>query len=72
MPIFKTKLIYIFFPILILLFVGNAFCEEQSSSLLPVGLIMEDIFKPGYGLPLGRVVLVQGKVVIMHAEMSSN
>ena len=39
-----------------------------SDPLLPVGLGMEDIFKPGPGLPVGHVLSVQGEAVIMHEE----
>jgi len=34
--------------------------------MLPQGLIIEDIFKPGYGSSVGRILVVQGNVVIMH------
>jgi len=37
--------------------------------MLPDGLIIEDIFKPGLGAPVGKVLLVQGKAVIMHKRM---
>jgi len=37
--------------------------------MLPQGLIIEDIFTPGYGSPMGRVLVVQGDVVIMHKDM---
>ena len=60
------KLNYIFCAIIILLSAGNAFCSE---AMLPDGLIIEDTFKPGYGSPVGKVRLVQGNVVIMHADI---
>jgi len=37
--------------------------------MLPEGLIIEDIFKPGLGSPLGKMLLVQGKAVIIHKDM---
>lgn len=60
------KLNYIFCAVIILLSAGNAFC---SKAMLPDGLIMEDTFKPGYGSPVGKVRLVQGNVIIMHADI---
>ena len=60
------KLNYIFCAVIILLSAGNAFC---SKAMLPEGLIMEDTFKPGYGSPVGKVRLVQGNVIIMHADI---
>ena len=55
---------------MLLLFVGSAFCFDDSSfeSMLPDGLVIEDIYKPGSGSPVGKVRLVQGKVVIVHAN----
>lgn len=70
MRVFKRNSICALCIVIVFSLAGSALGKEPSSSLLPEGLIMENIFKPGYGLPLGRVVLVQGKVVIMHAEMS--
>jgi len=33
---------------------------------LPKGLTVKDDYSPGIGLPLGKIILVQGKAVIMH------
>jgi hypothetical protein len=33
-----------------------------------IGLVIEDEFKPGYGLPVGKVLLLQGEVIVMHAD----
>ena len=51
---------------------GFAFRAEARSSGYkpPDGLIMEEVFKPGMGHPVGNILLVQGQVVIMHADMS--
>lgn len=71
MRVSKGKLIFTLCAISILLFIGGAFSYTSSSSesMLPEGLIIEDIFKPGHGSPVGTVLLVQGKVVIMHKNM---
>ena len=68
MRVFKRKSIYTLCAILVLLFVGTAF-GSSSEPMLPDGLIIEDIFKPGLGAPVGKVLLVQGKAVIMHKRM---
>lgn len=68
MRVFKRKSIYTLCAILVLLFVGTAF-SSSSEPMLPDGLIIEDIFKPGLGAPVGKVLLVQGKAVIMHKRM---
>ena len=68
MRVFKGKSIYTLCAIPVLLFVGTAF-SSSSEPMLPDGLIIEDIFKPGLGAPVGKVLLVQGKAVIMHKRM---
>ncbi len=42
--------------------IGNVF----SVSLLPDGLIIEESFKPGSGVSVGKIQLVQGDVIIIH------
>ena len=37
-------------------------------ALLPEGLTMAESFEPGLGHPIGRVVLVQGEVVLIHEK----
>ncbi len=71
MRLSKGKSPYIVYVITVLLLVGGAFSYTSSSSeaMLPEGLIIEDIFKPGHGSPVGMVLLVQGKVVIMHENI---
>ena len=68
MRVFKRKSIYTLCAILVLLFVGTAF-GSSSEPMLPDGLIIEDIFKPGLGAPVGKILLVQGKAVLMHKRM---
>ena len=71
MGAFKGKSVYVLCQVLIFFFVGSAFAFDQASSgsLLPDGLIIEDIYKPGIGSPVGEVRLVQGKVVIIHKDI---
>ncbi|CAN2040744.1 FecR domain-containing protein [Candidatus Magnetomoraceae bacterium gMMP-15] len=54
------------FAIIILFFAGNAFAAQ---SLLPEGLVIESIFMPGIGQPVGKIQLVEGEVVIIHADI---
>ena len=56
--------------LLTLLITGSVFGAGESPSKisLPAGVVMEEGFQPGLGLPVGRVLLVQGEVVIIHAE----
>jgi len=46
-------------------------CSAASSSLLPEGIAVQDRFKPGYGPAVGNMMLVQGKVFIVHEGISS-
>lgn len=69
---YKIGLIYAVCASAFFLLSGSAFGAAGTSSgyKLPEGLIIEEAFKPGVGHPLGEVLLVQGRVVIMHADMS--
>ncbi len=60
----RIKLICILFAVIFSLF----FVSTSSGFILPDNLVMEDEFKPGYGLPVGKVLLLQGEVVVMHAD----
>jgi hypothetical protein len=42
--------------------------EAPSKISLPAGVVMEEGFERGLGFPVGRVLLVQGEVVIIHAK----
>jgi hypothetical protein len=66
MNVLKRKPVYTFCAILVLLFGGNVFGADES--LLPAGLTMEDVFKPGVGTPVGKIELAHGEVVIIHAD----
>ena len=65
----KEKLVYAVCMMVIFLWSGSTFGASSSEPLLPDGLVMDEIYKPGRGLPVGKVLLVQGRVVIMHADM---
>ncbi len=69
MNVSKRRSVYTLCAILILLFSGSALGADDpsSESLLPAGLVMEDVFKPGLGSSVGKVEVVQGEVVIIHA-----
>jgi len=41
----------------------------QAATVLPQGLVMEDIYSPGRGRPVGIVQQVLGDVVIMHGDV---
>lgn len=55
----------------VFLLIGSALgaAGSTSDSLLPKDLVMEEKFKRGLGSPVGSIILVQGRVVIMHADM---
>lgn len=67
---FKAASNYILIAILSFLFAESALGYQKTPSgpLLPADLVIEGIFKPGTGIPVGRVLLVQGDVVIMHVD----
>lgn len=72
MNIWKRRSVYILYAILIFLIGGDAFgADAPSSDLLPTGLVMEEVFKPGPGSPVGKIELVEGEVVIIHAGVLS-
>ncbi len=64
MNISRIKLICTLFAIIVPLFTVST----SSGSMLPDDLVIVDEFKPGYGLPVGKVLLLQGEVVVMHAD----
>jgi FecR-like protein len=58
----KAGVIVSFF--LLFLFFATAL---EAKTLLPAGLVITETFRPGIGAPVGRVQLVQGDVIIIHA-----
>lgn len=68
MNLSKRRSVYTLYAILIFLFGGNVLGGDvPSSDLLPAGLVMEEVFKPGPGSPVGKIEAVEGEVIIMHA-----
>jgi hypothetical protein len=67
----KKKTIFVSCLILFILLVagGLPVGAAAGQALLPEGLMMEEIYKPGRGRSVGRVQRVQGEVVIMHADI---
>jgi len=65
----KRSLYYVVSALTSIFLLGSAFAYSSPNSMLPQGLIIEDVFTPGYGSPVGRVLVVQGNVVIMHKDM---
>jgi hypothetical protein len=63
MKISPRKLTCILCGLMVLLFCAPA----SAADLLPEDFVLEESFEPGYGPSVGRVVLVQGEVVILHA-----
>ena len=61
----KRKSICSLCAVIVLLFVGSAF---GAAPKLPEGLIMQKEFRPGLGAPVGKVQVVQGKVIIIHGK----
>ncbi|MFC1819972.1 FecR domain-containing protein [Thermodesulfobacteriota bacterium] len=68
MRVCRIRRIYTLCVILAFVLTSHAFGAERlsSGSMLPDGLIMEEEFKPGIGATIGRILLVQGEVVIIH------
>jgi len=69
----KKPSVYLLCLLVIFFFTNIAFGAEEKSSepLLPEGFKIEDTFKPGIGLPVGKVLLVQGEVVTIHQNEST-
>jgi len=65
----KRRFLYVVSALMSILLLGSAFAYNSTESMLPKDLIIEDIFKPGHGSPVGRVLVAQGNVVIMHKDM---
>ena len=65
----KRSLYYAVSVLTSIVLLVSTFAYSSPNSMLPQGLIIEDIFTPGYGSPMGRVLVVQGDVVIMHKDM---
>lgn len=42
--------------------------DSPATSLLPAGLTIVTEYKPGFGEPVGKVLMVQGDAIIIHAD----
>lgn len=65
----RTKHIALIGMTLVFLLAGAAFAADDL--LLPAGLKMADVYAPGIGESIGKIVLVQGDGVVMHADMAA-
>ncbi len=72
----KYKGIIFFLIAMILIVHAHALAESLAANddlnddLLPETLVIQKTFKPGFGKPVGNVVLVSGQVVIIHQSSS--
>jgi len=66
MSVLQKRTVVIWCAVMLLFVAGNGFAQE---TLLPKDLIIEMDFQPGNGLSVGLVQMVEGRVVIMHADM---
>ena len=70
MTILHKILICMWCSLLSLVFIHMGYTAEYpaDSSMLPKGLIIEDVYQPGFGTNVGKTELVQGKAVIIHED----
>lgn len=66
MGILKRKSIWVLCAMIAFGIAGGAIAATPD---LPKDLVMKDTFKPGYGSPIGKFRTVQGKVIVMHANL---
>jgi hypothetical protein len=53
-----------------ILLMSNGYAYGASDEeLLPEDPLMQDTFKPGFGSPVGKIIVVRGEAVIMHMDM---
>lgn len=64
MNMFRLRLVFV----MLVLCVPLLAASSSFASLLPDNLVIEDEFKPGYGMPVGKIQLLQGDVVVIHAD----
>jgi len=77
---YRTKTIFLFCALTMLIFTGNVFGEENtapeprtsepeiSDPIISEHIEIKDVFKPGIGMPAGEIQLVQGNTLIIHAN----
>jgi hypothetical protein len=68
MSVPTRRFIWALLAIPLLVFAASVYGFDDTSSgpLVPEGLVIEDVFKPGIGSPVGKVVAVRGEVLIVH------
>jgi hypothetical protein len=59
------------FPVQDGIFLLSTACQAASESILPKGLTLSEQFKHGYGAPVGKMLLTQGKVIVVHQGILS-
>ena len=59
------------FPVQDGIFLLSTPCIAASESILPKGLTLSGQFKHGYGAPVGKMLLTQGKVIVVHQGILS-
>jgi hypothetical protein len=66
------KLVAVFFLAVILFAAGNVFGADEGSpkSLIPENVTIAEGFEPGIGEPVGKILMVNGEAVIIHADAS--
>jgi hypothetical protein len=57
-----------FLFLLLVCLVFFPFTRLMAANLLPKGVTIKDSFAPGLGSPIGKILLVQGKAVVVHAK----
>jgi len=68
MRFLKRNSIFPFIALIVIIIAGNAFGAVPE---LPDGLVMEDKYRPGLGVPVGKIKVVQGNVIIIHTDLTS-
>lgn len=70
MKLSKTICLLTLCATVLLMFIEIGFAPQDSAaaSLLPPGLVFETEYKPGFGEPVGKVLVVRGEVIIIHAD----
>ncbi len=70
MPALRKNLIYTLCSFLLLLPFGQISYSETaiSEKLLPVDILVEDLFQAGSGLPVGKIQAVRGDAIVYHRD----
>jgi hypothetical protein len=70
MRVSKNKCLLTLCVAVLFLLIEISFATDDSpaTSLLPAGLAIETEYRPGFGAPVGKVLVVRGDVIIIHAN----